>query len=104
MVRFGLHAALSSIFLEGRIAFPFYSVPDFNLFQALRWTGKLKNNAGKRIRYCLSSHSFSSPLSDYPIVHRRRVIKRYSTHPSQSLLQAHFNPGLSEFSKINAAF
>ena len=86
MVRFGLQAASSLIFGEGGIAFPFCSVRDFNLFRALRWTGKLKNDVGKRIRYCLQSHSFSPPLSDYPRVHRRRVKKRYSTHSSQSLL------------------
>ena len=63
MVRFGLQAASSLIFGEGGIAFPFCSVRDFNLFRALRWTGKLKNDVGERIRYCLSSHSFSSPLS-----------------------------------------
>ena len=63
MVRFGLQAASSLILGEGGIAFPFCSVRDFNLFRALRWTGKLKNDVGERIRYCLSSHSFSSPLS-----------------------------------------
>ena len=85
MVRFGLHEASSSIFGEGGIASPFYSVQDFNLFRGFRWTGKLKNDVGKRIRYYLSPHSFSSPLSDYPRVHCRRVKKRYSTHTSQSL-------------------
>ena len=44
MVRFGLHAASSLIVGEGGIPFPTYSVQDFNLFRALRWTGKFKND------------------------------------------------------------